>query len=80
MPLPSRWLKPLSRKASRVFWLTNTGLRSTRSKTSAGTPSWVAAMSRSTLARPRTFSTGAATERGSDPRAGGSPAAFATPR
>ena len=31
-------------------------------------PNWVAAMLRSTLARPRTFSTGAATERGSDPR------------
>ncbi|VBA35991.1 hypothetical protein LAUMK13_00951 [Mycobacterium innocens] len=56
------------------------GLRSTRSKISAGMPSWAAAMLRSTLARPRTFSTGAATERGNDPRSGGSPAAGATPR
>ena len=56
------------------------GFRSTTSKISAGIPSWVAAMLRSTLARPRTLSTGAATERGSDPRSGGSPAALATPR
>ena len=71
---------PVPRNAFWVLSLTNVGFRSTRSKTSAGIPSWVAAMLRSTLARPRTLSTGAATERGSDPRTGGSPAALAMPR
>ena len=71
---------PVPCNAFRVCSLTNVGSRSTRSNISAGMPSWVAAMLRSTLARPRAFSTGAAVERGSDPRSGGSPAVLATAR
>ncbi|WP_156746186.1 SDR family oxidoreductase, partial [Mycobacterium sp. 1423905.2] len=58
------------RNAVRVRSETNVGARSTTSKTSAGMPNWVAAMLRSTFARPLTFNTGAATDLGSDPRSG----------
>src|SRR6202022_4672832 len=58
---------PVPYNAFRVLSEMNVGARSTTSRTSAGMPSWVAAMLRHTLARPRTFITGAATDRGSDP-------------
>ena len=56
------------------------GVRSTTSRISAGMPSCVAAMLRSTLARPVARRNGVAAAPGSDPRSGGRPAASATPR
>ncbi|COY45648.1 Uncharacterised protein [Mycobacterium tuberculosis] len=71
---------PVPRNASRVVSDVNVGAQPTTSKISAGIPSWVAAMLRSTLARPRALSTGAATKPGSVPSSEGSPAAPAIPR
>ena len=50
------------------------------SSISGGMPSCAAATLRTTFARPRTLSTGVATECGNIPRIGGNPASLATPR
>ena len=71
---------PVPRKASRVFSAVKVGIRSTTSRISAGMPSCVAAILRSTLARPVARRNGVAAPRGSEPRSRGRPAASATPR